>query len=122
MAFRLKKAFTKLTAFVRLCLVRRQRSQRLRSFVSDDRTVGIRIVLEDQRRIAANSSARKLERASSSRYGSDEDDVDQRAEIFIDNFRRQLRLERQISLQLRYYRVNSYETEHEERSSPDAAG
>ncbi|WMV40334.1 hypothetical protein MTR67_033719 [Solanum verrucosum] len=32
----------------------------------------------------------------------DEKDVDQRAEMFIANFRRQLRLERQISLELRY--------------------
>ncbi|KAK4729154.1 hypothetical protein R3W88_022142 [Solanum pinnatisectum] len=32
----------------------------------------------------------------------DEKDIDQRAELFIANFRRQLRLERQISLELRY--------------------
>lgn len=32
----------------------------------------------------------------------DENDVDHRAEMFITNFRRQLRLERQISLELRY--------------------
>ncbi|TMW98881.1 hypothetical protein EJD97_003360 [Solanum chilense] len=32
----------------------------------------------------------------------EENDVDQRAEMFITNFRRQLRLERQISLELRY--------------------
>ncbi|KAM3379430.1 hypothetical protein P3S68_011844 [Capsicum galapagoense] len=32
----------------------------------------------------------------------DENDVDKRAEAFIANFRRQLRLERQISLELRY--------------------
>jgi hypothetical protein len=31
-----------------------------------------------------------------------DDDIDKRAEMFIANFRRQLRLERQISLQLRY--------------------
>ncbi|KAA0052985.1 hypothetical protein E5676_scaffold139G00970 [Cucumis melo var. makuwa] len=118
MASRLKKALIKLTAVVRLCLVPRRRSQRLGSFDSDDRKVGIRIVLEDQSRIAENSFARKLERASSSRYGGYEEDVDQRAEIFIENFRRQLRLERQISLQLRYYRVNSYETEYEQISPP----
>ncbi|OIT31686.1 hypothetical protein A4A49_53601 [Nicotiana attenuata] len=31
-----------------------------------------------------------------------ENDIDRRAEVFIANFRRQLRLERQISLELRY--------------------
>lgn len=35
-------------------------------------------------------------------FPSDEDDIDKRSEIFIANFRRQLLLERQISLQLRY--------------------
>ncbi|KVI01401.1 Protein of unknown function DUF761, plant [Cynara cardunculus var. scolymus] len=34
----------------------------------------------------------------------EEDDVDKRAQMFIDNFYRQLRLERQVSLQLRYKR------------------
>uniref|UniRef100_A0A0A0L4Z8 Uncharacterized protein n=2 Tax=Cucumis sativus TaxID=3659 RepID=A0A0A0L4Z8_CUCSA len=117
MASRLQKALMKLKAVLRLCLLPRQRSRRLGSFDSDDdQKVGIRIVLEDQSRIAESSFVRKLERASSSRYGGYEEDVDQRAEIFIENFRRQLRLERQISLQLRYYRVNSYETEYEQRS------
>lgn len=37
-------------------------------------------------------------------FPSDEDDIDKRSEIFIANFRRQLLLERQISLQLRYCR------------------
>jgi len=36
-------------------------------------------------------------------FPSDEDDIDKRSEIFIANFRRQLLLERQISLQLRRY-------------------
>ncbi|KAI3701687.1 hypothetical protein L6452_26946 [Arctium lappa] len=38
----------------------------------------------------------------------DEDDVDKRAEMFIENFYRQLRLERQVSLQLRYKRGTSF--------------
>lgn len=37
-----------------------------------------------------------------------EDDIDKRAEMFIANFYRQLRLERQISLELRYCRGNSF--------------
>lgn len=115
--FRLKKSAIKLTAFLRLCVARRQNSRRLRSFGSDDRTVGLRSFLEDER-IVENRSVRKLERASSASYVNFEDDVDKRSQIFIDKFLRQLRLERQISLQLRYCRVNSSETESEEKSPP----
>lgn len=38
-----------------------------------------------------------------------DDDIDKRAEMFISNFRRQLNMERQISLQLRYCSQNSFE-------------
>jgi|UniRef100_A0A2N9IN00 hypothetical protein len=37
-----------------------------------------------------------------------EDDVDKRAEMFIANFYRQLKIERQISLELHYCRGNSF--------------
>ncbi|KAI3513956.1 hypothetical protein L1887_12221 [Cichorium endivia] len=37
----------------------------------------------------------------------EEDDIDRRAELFITNFKRQLRMERQVSLQLRYRRDNN---------------
>ncbi|XP_031257315.1 uncharacterized protein LOC116115295 [Pistacia vera] len=40
-------------------------------------------------------------------YTSDQDDIDKRAEMFIANFHRQLQMERQISLKLRYCRGNS---------------
>ncbi|CAL5375253.1 unnamed protein product [Camellia sinensis] len=39
-----------------------------------------------------------------------EDDIDKRAEMFIANFHRQLQLDRQISLELRYCRANSIES------------
>ena len=39
-----------------------------------------------------------------------EDDVDNKADIFIINFHRQLRMERQISLEIRYFRGNSFES------------
>ncbi|CAK9321435.1 unnamed protein product [Citrullus colocynthis] len=104
MASCLKKTLTILTAFVRRSLVHWRRSRLPRSFVSDDRMIEIRIVFEAQRRIAEN--------AGNSSSGRWEVDVDQRAEVFIDDFRRQLRLERQISL---HYRV---ETEYEERWPP----
>lgn len=35
---------------------------------------------------------------------SEDDDIDKRAEMFINNFRRQLQIERQVSLELRYNR------------------
>ncbi|KAJ4709335.1 DUF761 domain-containing protein [Melia azedarach] len=38
-----------------------------------------------------------------------EDDIDKRAEMFIANFRKQLRIERQVSLNLRHCRTNSFE-------------
>ncbi|XP_058210079.1 uncharacterized protein LOC131322680 [Rhododendron vialii] len=41
---------------------------------------------------------------------SSEDDIDKRAEMFIANFYRQLRLERQVSLQLRYCREDSFDS------------
>ncbi|KAI3424504.1 uncharacterized protein J3R85_010611 [Psidium guajava] len=39
-----------------------------------------------------------------------EEDVDKRAEMFIANFHRQLQLERQISMELRYCQGNSFES------------
>lgn len=42
----------------------------------------------------------------------EEDDIDRRAEMFITNFKRQLRMERQVSLQLRYRRDNSFESSY----------
>ena len=42
----------------------------------------------------------------------DDDNVDERAEMFIANFRRQLTMERQVSLQLRYCRTDSFEAEY----------
>ncbi|PON56848.1 cotton fiber protein [Parasponia andersonii] len=55
-----------------------------------------------------SGSSRGLQRTIS--YPSDQDDIDQRAEMFISNFRRQLQMERQVSLELRYYnRGNSFE-------------
>ncbi|WCJ42354.1 hypothetical protein M5689_023167 [Euphorbia peplus] len=36
-----------------------------------------------------------------------EDDIDKKAELFIENFRRQLQIERQISLELKYLQGNN---------------
>ncbi|KAI4335431.1 hypothetical protein L6164_014075 [Bauhinia variegata] len=55
---------------------------------------------------SGSSNGQQLQRTVS--YPSD-DDIDKRADMFIANFRRQLRIERQISLQIRYGRGNSFE-------------
>lgn len=66
-------------------------------------------------RASSAASPEALTRASSSSGGrspassAGDDDVDQRAELFIANFYRQLRMERQVSLQLRYVRGNSWD-------------
>ncbi|KAM0014159.1 hypothetical protein Hdeb2414_s0037g00732581 [Helianthus debilis subsp. tardiflorus] len=40
----------------------------------------------------------------------EEEDIDKRAEMFIDNFYRQLRYQKQVSLELRYARNRSFES------------
>ncbi|MED6196660.1 hypothetical protein PIB30_049528 [Stylosanthes scabra] len=57
---------------------------------------------------SSEGSGRGLQRTISYPSG-DEDDINKRAEMFIANFRKQLRMERQISLQLRYQREHSFE-------------
>lgn len=53
----------------------------------------------------SSTSSRRIERTTSC---PSEDDIDNRAELFINNFRRRLLMERQASLQLRYMRGNSF--------------
>ncbi|XP_073137905.1 uncharacterized protein [Henckelia pumila] len=52
-------------------------------------------------------SSRQLHRTQSHPV---EVDIDKRADAFIEKFRNQLKYERQISLQLRYYRGNSFDS------------
>ncbi|GJN03662.1 hypothetical protein PR202_ga21133 [Eleusine coracana subsp. coracana] len=62
-------------------------------------------------RTSSGASPGILTRASSggsASTGGDED-IDRRAEEFIANFYRQLQMERQVSLQLRYVRGNSWD-------------
>uniref|UniRef100_A0A7N0RG47 DUF761 domain-containing protein n=1 Tax=Kalanchoe fedtschenkoi TaxID=63787 RepID=A0A7N0RG47_KALFE len=54
-----------------------------------------------------SSSSRELHRTTSCPAS---EDVDKRADAFIANFYRQLRMERQVSLQLRYGRGNSFDS------------
>ncbi|XP_062192102.1 uncharacterized protein LOC133895654 [Phragmites australis] len=60
------------------------------------------------RSVSRTSSARTSSGGSPSSSAGD-DDIDRRAEQFIANFYRQLQMERQVSLQLRYIRGNSWE-------------
>ncbi|KAL3643040.1 hypothetical protein CASFOL_013855 [Castilleja foliolosa] len=53
-------------------------------------------------------SAKSLSRTIS--YPISEDDVDKKADAFIANFYKQLQIERQVSLELRYYRGNSFDS------------
>ncbi|OAY27569.1 uncharacterized protein LOC110603324 [Manihot esculenta] len=87
----------------RVASILRNVSRRRRRLSFNDR-LGLHGCIEDVES-DENKRVRALQRTRS--YAS-EDDIDQRAEIFIENFRRQLLLERQISLQLRYYRGNSF--------------
>ncbi|PIN03407.1 hypothetical protein CDL12_24061 [Handroanthus impetiginosus] len=68
---------------------------------------GLQAFMEDPDPNDDPGSSRGLHRTIS--YPSSEDDIDKRAEAFIANFYKQLRYERQISLELRYYRANSFE-------------
>ncbi|GAB4853580.1 hypothetical protein Ancab_017771 [Ancistrocladus abbreviatus] len=52
------------------------------------------------------------------RSGLSDEDIDKRAEMFIANFYHQLRLERQISLDLRYCRANSFNSTPSSSSTP----
>ncbi|OVA10230.1 Protein of unknown function DUF761 [Macleaya cordata] len=56
-----------------------------------------------------SNSTRELQRTQSYLSSSDED-IDNRAEMFISNFYRQLQMERQVSLELQYCRGNSLES------------
>ncbi|GER27812.1 serine protease SplB [Striga asiatica] len=69
---------------------------------------GLRACVDDQgpNSDSGSSSCRSLQRTIS--YPSSEDDIDRRAEAFIANFYKQLQYERQISLELRYYRGDSF--------------
>ncbi|XWS28083.1 hypothetical protein CRYUN_Cryun25bG0035200 [Craigia yunnanensis] len=67
---------------------------------------GLRACVDDYDSDDSGSYSRRLARTKS--YPS-EDDIDKRAEMFIVNFHRQLQIERQVSLQLKYLRGNSFD-------------
>ncbi|XVE97261.1 hypothetical protein REPUB_Repub03eG0004900 [Reevesia pubescens] len=114
---RLKKAVKKINSLLRLnltkwsisCFLKSASSRRQLSLSFNDR-LGLHGCIEDEDQINERGSVRALQRVTS--YGAD-DDVDKRAELFISNFRRQLWLEKQVSLQLRYCRSRSLELDRD---------
>ncbi|OMO86122.1 hypothetical protein CCACVL1_09786 [Corchorus capsularis] len=112
---RFKKAVKKLNSLLSLDLTKwrlscflRRASGKWRPTLSFNDRLGLHSFLEDEE-TNGTSSVRALQRVRS--YGAGDDDVDKRAEIFISNFRRQLWLERQVSLELRYCRTRSFDTD-----------
>ncbi|CAI9761080.1 unnamed protein product [Fraxinus pennsylvanica] len=112
---RLKRAVKKINFLLNLnvnrwklaSMIGRSSSKRRLSF---NERPGLREFTEDSNRRNCDqpgSSSRELQRTIS--YPS-EDDIDKRADKFIANFYKQLRLERQISLELRYHRGNSFDS------------
>ena len=79
--------------------------QGFRVYADDNLMIENSAVPSSDRRLSTSSSSRRIEKMNSC---SSEDDIDKRAELFINNFKRQLLMERQVSLQLRYSRGNSF--------------
>ncbi|PIN20528.1 hypothetical protein CDL12_06770 [Handroanthus impetiginosus] len=75
--------------------------------LSFNNSPGLRGFIEDSDSNDEPGSARGLHRTIS--YPS-EDDIDKRADAFIANFYKRLQLERQISLEVKYYRGNSFDS------------
>ncbi|XVF35741.1 hypothetical protein REPUB_Repub18cG0172400 [Reevesia pubescens] len=111
---RLKKAVKKINSLLRLnltkwrvsCFLKSASTRRGLSLSFNDR-LGLHACIDhqDEQSNQRANSVRALQRVAS--YGAADDDVDQRAELFISNFRRQLWLEKQVSLELRYCRTGS---------------
>ncbi|XP_022751820.1 uncharacterized protein LOC111300458 [Durio zibethinus] len=109
---RLKKAVRKINSLLRLnrakwrffCFLQSASGGRRLSLSFNDR-LGLHGCIENEES-NERGSVRALQRVTS--YAAD-DDVDKRAELFISNFRRQLWLERQVSLEQSYCQTRSLE-------------
>ncbi|KAE8664305.1 hypothetical protein F3Y22_tig00112801pilonHSYRG00082 [Hibiscus syriacus] len=111
---RLKKAVKRIKSLLCLKLSRwrlacflKSASPRRRLSLSFNDHIGLTGCIEEDE---VEPSERGLVHRSSSCRA---DDVDQMAEIFISNFRRQLWLERQFSLEMRYHRCRSLESDRD---------
>ncbi|XP_073290541.1 uncharacterized protein [Primulina huaijiensis] len=101
---RLKRAVNKIKIVLNLNVNRWKLASMIsnKRFSFNDRP-GLRVCIPD----SGSISSRGIQRTIS--YPSD-DDVDKRADAFIANFYKQLQIERQISLELRYCRDDSFES------------
>ncbi|OMP05665.1 hypothetical protein CCACVL1_01854 [Corchorus capsularis] len=81
------------------------RSSRRLSFTDKP---GLRACVADDLYDSDDSSSHSSRRLSRTTSYPSEDDIDKRAEMFIANFHKQLQIERQVSLQLKYLRGNSF--------------
>ncbi|KAG8491128.1 hypothetical protein CXB51_014290 [Gossypium anomalum] len=115
---RLKRAVKQINSLLRFnltkwrssCFLRSLSTRRLPTLSFNDRLRLHGCIMDEEEEEEESNKkgpVRALHRTTS--YASADDDVDQRAELFISNFRRQLWLERQVSLQLRYCRSRSLE-------------
>ncbi|KAL7134392.1 hypothetical protein ABFS83_11G023800 [Erythranthe nasuta] len=73
---------------------------------------GLMAFVEDSGPENSPGLSKGLQRSTSYQLENNQDDynIDERADAFIANFYKQLQLERQISLELRYYRGNSFDS------------
>ncbi|XP_026431847.1 uncharacterized protein LOC113329089 [Papaver somniferum] len=93
-------------------------SQRRLSFNNNNNQSGLLSFIEDRRhhqhgidQMGLNSpSLRREISRTTSILSTDDQDIDDKAEMFINNFYKQLQMERQVSLELRYCRENSLES------------
>ncbi|XP_020413259.1 uncharacterized protein LOC18792441 [Prunus persica] len=72
-----------------------------RQCLSFNDSLGLYGCIEDDKADENRCFRRVLSTRTHDRASDDDDDVDHRADVFIANFRRQLRFERQVSLELR---------------------
>ncbi|PQM38337.1 hypothetical protein Pyn_35452 [Prunus yedoensis var. nudiflora] len=79
-----------------------------RQCLSFNERLGLHGCIEDDKVDENRCLRRVLSTRTHDRASDDDDDVDHRADVFIANFRRQLRFERQVSLELRYCRKDSF--------------
>ncbi|CAB4266582.1 unnamed protein product [Prunus armeniaca] len=79
-----------------------------RQCLSFNDRLGLHGCIEDDKADENRCLRRVLSTRTHDRASDDGDDVDHRADVFIANFRRQLRFERQVSLELRYCRRDSF--------------
>ncbi|KAM0986001.1 hypothetical protein ACFX13_013458 [Malus domestica] len=113
---RLRKAVKKVSLLLNLNVNRWRIASVIGRTISGDHRLmsfndrpGLRAACSDENSSEEDSGSSRGYLQRNIIYPLDQDDIDQRAEMFIGNFRRQLQVERQISLELRYCRENIFD-------------